>query len=71
MIRIESEPWQQMVQHAQATYPNECCGAMLGVTDGESKTVSESVALKNAFEGAQAARDHGLNGTTTPRQYLD
>ncbi len=56
MIRIESEPWQAMVSHAQATYPNECCGAMLGVIDGDSKTVREAMALQNAFDGAQAAR---------------
>ena len=56
MIRIEPEPWAAMVAHARASYPNECCGAMLGVTDGEAKIVRESVALKNAFEGAQATR---------------
>jgi proteasome lid subunit RPN8/RPN11 len=56
MIHIESGPWAAMVAHARAAYPNECCGAMLGVTDGESKTVRESIALENAFEGAQAAR---------------
>ena len=56
MIRIESEPWAAMVAHARASYPNECCGAMLGSTDGETKFVRESIALQNAFEGAQAAR---------------
>ena len=56
MIQIESAPWAAMVAHAQASYPNECCGAMLGTTDGESKLVRESIALENAFEGAQAAR---------------
>jgi proteasome lid subunit RPN8/RPN11 len=56
MIRIEPEPWAAMVAHARASYPDECCGAMLGVTDGDTKIVRESVALQNAFEGAQAAR---------------
>jgi proteasome lid subunit RPN8/RPN11 len=56
MIRIESEPWRAMVSHARATYPNECCGAMLGVVDGDAKTVREAMALENAFAGAQAAR---------------
>ena len=56
MIRIESEPWGSMVAHARQTYPNECCGAMLGSTDGESKTVKTAIALENSFEGAQAAR---------------
>jgi proteasome lid subunit RPN8/RPN11 len=56
MIHIESEPWRAMLSHARATYPNECCGAMLGVIDGDTKTVSEAMALENAFAGAQAAR---------------
>jgi proteasome lid subunit RPN8/RPN11 len=56
MIRIEAAPWAAMVAHAQASYPNECCGAMLGTTDGENKHVREAIALENAFEGAQAAR---------------
>ena len=56
MIRIETEPWAAMVAHARRTYPNECCGAMLGTLDGDAKMVSEAIALQNAFEGAQAAR---------------
>lgn len=56
MIRIEPGPWVEMVAHARKTYPNECCGAMLGVTDGESKTVRQAIALENAFGGAQTAR---------------
>ena len=56
MIRIESEPWAAMVAHARETYPNECCGAMLGSTDGEAKQVRVSMRLENSYEGAQAAR---------------
>ena len=56
MIRIQAEPWKAMVAHARRTYPNECCGAMLGSTDGKNKIVHESIELRNAFEGAQAAR---------------
>ena len=56
MIRIESEVWQSMVKHAREAYPNECCGAMLGSTDGETKNVKVGMVLENAFVGAQAAR---------------
>ena len=56
MIRIDSEPWAAMVEHARETYPNECCGAMLGAIDGDSKLVREALPLQNAFAGAQAAR---------------
>ena len=56
MIRIEIDPWQAMVAHARRTYPNECCGAMLGTTDDNGKLVTEAIALENAYEGAQEAR---------------
>ena len=56
MIRIESEPWAAMVAHARQTYPNECCGAMLGSIDDAGKTVRVALPLENAFDGVQAAR---------------
>jgi len=56
MIRIEPDAWQQMVAHARSTYPNECCGAMLGVIEDGRKTVQVSLPLENAYEGQQASR---------------
>jgi proteasome lid subunit RPN8/RPN11 len=56
MIRIEPEPWAAMVAHARRTYPNECCGAMLGSISDGTKMVREAMPLENAFAGAQAAR---------------
>ncbi|HEY1341252.1 MAG TPA: Mov34/MPN/PAD-1 family protein, partial [Bryobacteraceae bacterium] len=49
MIRIEPAPWAAMVAHARQTYPNECCGAMLGSNDAGEKTVVEALPLENAF----------------------
>jgi proteasome lid subunit RPN8/RPN11 len=56
MIEIESSPWDAMVLHAERTYPNECCGAMLGRISGDKKTVTEAVPLENAFQGEQGER---------------
>ena len=56
MIEIESKPWQTMVLHAERTYPNECCGAMLGHIQGERKLVTEAVPLDNTYSGEQRAR---------------
>lgn len=56
MIRIENDAWRDMVAHAQAVYPNECCGAMLGLAENGSKVVRAAVALDNAFEGEQRER---------------
>jgi len=55
MIEIDTQPWREMVEHAEATYPNECCGAMLGTTDGEEKKVRVAIRLDNAAEGSQRA----------------
>jgi proteasome lid subunit RPN8/RPN11 len=56
MIEIEALPWQQMVEHARATYPNECCGAMLGsVNDGQKRVVA-AMPLENAAAGPQRER---------------
>lgn len=56
MIEIEKEPWEQMVAHARATYPNECCGAMLGTLDGGRKLVSATLPLENASHANQRIR---------------
>jgi proteasome lid subunit RPN8/RPN11 len=56
MIKIESDAWDLMVSHAQKTYPNECCGAMIGAIDGSEKTVHVAVPLENAFAGEQGER---------------
>jgi proteasome lid subunit RPN8/RPN11 len=56
MIEIEKQPWQQMVEHARSTYPNECCGAMLGsVNDGQKRVVA-AMPLENASAGSQRQR---------------
>lgn len=56
MIHIERNPWKEMVNHAQAVFPNECCGAMLGTIDGATKTVTVALALDNVSSGPQRAR---------------
>ena len=55
MISIEKEAWDVMVAHARATYPNECCGAMLGHV-GDDKNVVVAVPIENAYAGGQQER---------------
>lgn len=56
MLTIESGPWQVMVRHAEATYPRECCGVMLGTVVNGEKRVTIAHALENAYEGGQEDR---------------
>lgn len=52
MIEIEEQAWKQMVEHACGTYPEECCGAMIGTMDSSGrKVITRSLALENASEG--------------------
>ncbi len=54
MIEIEEQPWRQMVAHARATYPNECCGAMLGAAADSHKRVSNCYAARECLGGPAA-----------------
>ena len=45
-----------MVRHAEATYPRECCGVMLGTAAGDQKSVTIAHAMDNAYEGGQEDR---------------
>jgi proteasome lid subunit RPN8/RPN11 len=56
MITIESTAWTTMVAHAEAKFPNECCGVMIGKIDGDHKNVTSAVALENAYQGTQEDR---------------
>jgi proteasome lid subunit RPN8/RPN11 len=61
MIKINDAAWQAMVAHAEAKYPNECCGAMFGKTeigsiDGDVKAVTLAQPLENAYSGEQGGR---------------
>ncbi|HTR36359.1 MAG TPA: M67 family metallopeptidase [Bryobacteraceae bacterium] len=49
MIRIEKQAWDAMVSHAEATFPKECCGVMVG-SEG---LVQEAVPLPNTYTGPQ------------------
>ena len=55
MIKIEAAAWIAMVAHAESKFPNECCGAMIGRADGETKSVTAAVPLENAYSGEQGA----------------
>lgn len=56
MIKINSGAWEAMVAHAQSTFPDECCGVMIGKIDGDEKNVTAAIAVENAYKGKQEDR---------------
>lgn len=47
MIRISRENYNKMVEHARAELPNEACGLIGGMQEGEDKVVMEVYLLTN------------------------
>jgi len=45
-----------MVAHARKSYPNECCGALLGASNDGEKRVSAAVPMENVSTGPQRSR---------------
>ena len=56
MIKIDKVAWDIMVSHAEAKFPSECCGAMIGNVSDELKHVTAAVPMENAYTGAQGSR---------------
>lgn len=45
-----------IVRHAEADYPEECCGALLGKLDGQARVVRAAVACLNSSEESRNSR---------------
>ena len=56
MIRIEAQPWTEMVEHARATYPDECVGVLLGTGENGRKTVRVALPMENVNPGPKRER---------------
>ena len=56
MIKIEPGAWNIMVAHAESTFPNECCGVMVGQNRRRREDRHPAVALENAYKGEQEDR---------------
>ncbi len=56
MITIDPDAFGLMVSHAESTFPNECCGVMLGKNTEDGKRVVSAIAVENIYKGAQEDR---------------
>lgn len=55
----------QLSSHGERTYPEECCGVLLGTEKSGARRVEALVELANSMEGDRARRF-----LVTPQQYL-
>ncbi len=47
MLRIVQGAFDELRRHGEETYPHECCGVLLGTTDGCVRTAVEAVRCGN------------------------
>ena len=65
MIKISKEAIGKIELHGKKTYPEECCGVMLGRSDGDRQTVYDIVEFDNNQDENRRRRFF-----VTPKQYL-
>lgn len=68
MIILAKTHLSSIQQHAMDVYPYECCGAMLGYVQKESKKVAEIVYIKNESHEDQRRR---FKVTSADYQYVE
>jgi proteasome lid subunit RPN8/RPN11 len=73
-IVIDTLQLQVIYRHAEATYPEECCGILLGKIDKFTKTVVEVIPTINIWEQAESidtlATDREVARTKTSRYII-
>ena len=67
MIIICPEYWQDICTHAEQTYPEECCGLLLGQIHQNSKIVVEVWSTPNSWDGNMAHSFSQITGLA-PRE---
>lgn len=60
-----------IVAHAEATYPDECVGLLVGTLNGEQKTVLQVVTLENRWSGQVQLAPTDDPTSRRDRFYLD
>ena len=57
MIRLQPQPWNEILRHSRACYPLEACGILLGtVSAGDQRTVTQAILCPNVYPGDQSKR---------------
>jgi len=58
VLRISQFEHDAIRRHGEETYPNECCGVLLGSSDGETRTVTNAVRCGNTRSDSPHNRYH-------------
>ncbi len=58
MLKVMAADLQDIRRHGEETYPEECCGILVGTFDGDSRTVQLTIRCNNATSDSPRAHYH-------------
>jgi len=64
-MKINRTSIEKINQHGRQTYPEECCGVLIGKVDGDEKIVEDAVAIDNSRQDERYRRF-----LITPEDYI-
>lgn len=56
MVFIEPDTYQKMLEDARQTFPDECCGFLLGTEQNDTRILTDILVINNAKEGDKRRR---------------
>jgi proteasome lid subunit RPN8/RPN11 len=68
---MSAEAAEMIARHAEATYPDECVGLLLGSLEGEVKLVVQALAVENRWAGQVSLAETDDAESRRDRFYLD
>jgi proteasome lid subunit RPN8/RPN11 len=71
MLLLSAEAAQAIAEHAEATYPDECVGLLLGGYEGEVKVAAAAFPVENRWAGQVQLAETDDPASRRDRFYLD
>jgi proteasome lid subunit RPN8/RPN11 len=66
MLRLKEELMERIKEHGRRSYPEECCGFLMGSSDGHAKVVRDILELSNSMQENRSRRY-----IVTPEEYRE
>jgi proteasome lid subunit RPN8/RPN11 len=58
MLKFKKSDYDEIRRHGEETYPHECCGILLGIADGNIRTVQTTIRCSNTRTDSPHNRYH-------------
>lgn len=70
-MHLPQELWDEIARHGEATFPDECCGALLGREEDGVRIVERLLPIGNVWDEAERRRRFMIDGRTVMRVEKD